>query len=156
GALQFTLDWPISSLPNGVDLNPDIYPPPHEDFVLTHDAFFLERPLGNNDHPNSCLYYMLYCLTIGKPFNLAYYIAKRMESVTKSDIMALPYGTLLIRLFEHVRISHPFAIIDNHYLMDHVMIPLSERRRVSKIQANQGNVQVLWSFPIQPREEEVR
>ncbi|GJR31970.1 hypothetical protein Tco_1108202 [Tanacetum coccineum] len=83
---------------------------------------------GNKDHPNACLCYMLYCLTIGKPFNLAYYITKRMESVTKSDIMKLPYGMLLTRLFEHVRISHPFAITDNHYLVDHVMIPLSERR----------------------------
>ncbi|GJR58525.1 hypothetical protein Tco_1500687 [Tanacetum coccineum] len=83
---------------------------------------------GNKDHPNACLCYMLYYLTIGKPFNLAYYIAKRMESVTKSDIMALPYKMLLTRLFEHVHISHPFAITDNHYLVDHVMIPLFEMR----------------------------
>ncbi|GJY92506.1 hypothetical protein Tco_0508288 [Tanacetum coccineum] len=42
--------------------------------------------------------------------------------------MALPYGMLLTRLFEHVCISRPFAITENHYLVDHVMIPLSERR----------------------------
>ncbi|GJU30807.1 hypothetical protein Tco_1174396 [Tanacetum coccineum] len=50
-----------------------------------------------------------------------------MESVTKSDIMALPYGMLLTRLFEHVRISYPYAITNIHYLVDHVMIPLFEK-----------------------------
>nr|GEV01593.1 hypothetical protein [Tanacetum cinerariifolium] len=128
GVYEFTLDWSISSLPNGVDSNPDIYPPSLKNFVLVHDSLFYERPSGNKDHPNACLCYMLYCLTIEKTFNLAYYIAKRIESVTKSDIMTLPYGMLLTRLFEHVRISHLFAIKDNHYLVDHVMIPLSKRR----------------------------
>nr|GEZ95680.1 hypothetical protein [Tanacetum cinerariifolium]GEZ95746.1 hypothetical protein [Tanacetum cinerariifolium] len=84
--------------------------------------------IGNKDHPNAYLCYMFFSLTIRKPSNFAYYIAKRMESVTKSDIIALPYGMLLTHLFKHVHISHPFAIIDNHYLVDHVMIPLSERQ----------------------------
>ncbi|GJT99136.1 hypothetical protein Tco_1094654 [Tanacetum coccineum] len=170
GVWVFTPDWPISYLPNGVDSNPDIYPPPHEDFLLICDALFYERPLGktrkvkgvsttldpfqmvlsklkvnfkkwetilsenvisltrNKDHPNACLCYMIYCLTIGKPFNLVYYIAKRMESVTKSDIMTLLYGMIPTRLFEHVRISHPYAITDVYYLVDHVMIPLSKKR----------------------------
>ncbi|GKC01070.1 hypothetical protein Tco_0987206 [Tanacetum coccineum] len=44
---------------------------------------------GNKDHLNACLSYMIYCLTIGKQFNLTYCIAKRMESVTKSDVMAV-------------------------------------------------------------------
>ncbi|GJS73282.1 hypothetical protein Tco_0706123 [Tanacetum coccineum] len=156
GVCVFTSDWPITSLPNGVDLNPDIYPPPHEDFALIRDALFYERSLGktrkvkgvpttldpfqmvlsklkfnlkkwetilsenvisltrNKDHPNAYLFYMLYCLSIKNAFNLAYYIAKRMESVTKSDIMALPYGMLLTRLFEHVRTSRPFAITNDH------------------------------------------
>nr|GEX65632.1 hypothetical protein [Tanacetum cinerariifolium] len=34
----------------------------------------------------------------------------------------------LTRLFEHVRISHPYVITDVHYLVDHVMIPLSEKQ----------------------------
>ncbi|GJW66338.1 hypothetical protein Tco_0120762 [Tanacetum coccineum] len=45
GVCVLTPDWPISSLPNGVDSNPDIYPPPHEDFLLIRDALFYERPL---------------------------------------------------------------------------------------------------------------
>ncbi|GKA48899.1 hypothetical protein Tco_0741857 [Tanacetum coccineum] len=51
-----------------------------------------------------------------------------MVSVTKSTDMTLPYGMLLTRLFEHVHVTHPHAISDDLYLVDHVMIPLSERR----------------------------
>ncbi|GJV61222.1 retrovirus-related pol polyprotein from transposon TNT 1-94 [Tanacetum coccineum] len=92
-----------------------------------------DHPLGGdykaiNDHPNACLCYMIYCLTIGKSFNLAYYIAKRMVSVTKSVDMTLPYGMLLTQLFEHVRVAHPHALSDDLYLLDHVMIPLFEKR----------------------------
>ncbi|GKC18968.1 hypothetical protein Tco_1021118 [Tanacetum coccineum] len=60
------------------------------------------------------------------PFNLAYYIAKRMESVIKSDFMVLPYGMLLTRLYRHVNTTYPYAISDIHHLVDHVMIPLTE------------------------------
>ncbi|GJS91644.1 hypothetical protein Tco_0774280 [Tanacetum coccineum] len=93
--------------------------------ILSENVISLTR---NKDHPNVFLSYMLYCLTIRKQFNLAYYIAKRMESVTRSDVMALPYGMLLTRLFKHVLTSHPYAITDLHDLVDHIMIPLSETR----------------------------
>ncbi|GKA12301.1 hypothetical protein Tco_0691847 [Tanacetum coccineum] len=71
---------------------------------------------------------MLYCHTIGKPFNLTYYVANRMVSVTKSADMTLPYEMLLTRLFEHVRVNHPYSFSNELYLVDHVMIPLSEKR----------------------------
>ncbi|GKE60796.1 hypothetical protein Tco_1511163, partial [Tanacetum coccineum] len=83
---------------------------------------------GNKDHPNAYLCYMLYCLAIENPFNLAYYIANRMVSVTKSADMTLPYRMLLIRLFEHVCANHLYTFSNELYLMDHVMIPLSEKR----------------------------
>ncbi|GJV49311.1 hypothetical protein Tco_1439523 [Tanacetum coccineum] len=96
-----------------------------QEIILSENIISLT---GNKDHPNASLSYMLYCLTIGKQFNLAYYIAKKMESLAKSDVMALPYGMLLTHLFVHVHTSHPYAITDLHYLMDHVMIPLTEKR----------------------------
>ncbi|GJU46353.1 hypothetical protein Tco_1203619 [Tanacetum coccineum] len=43
GVCVYTTEWPISSLQNGVDSHPDIYPPPHEDSSLIHDALFYER-----------------------------------------------------------------------------------------------------------------
>ncbi|GJS96465.1 hypothetical protein Tco_0803433, partial [Tanacetum coccineum] len=38
---------------------------------------------GNRDHVPACLCFMLYYVVHSKKFNLAYYMAKRMESVTK-------------------------------------------------------------------------
>ncbi|GKC07136.1 hypothetical protein Tco_0998746 [Tanacetum coccineum] len=94
------------------------------EIILSENAISLT---GNKDHPNACLCYMLYCLTIEKPFNLSYYIAHRMVSVTKSADMTLPYGMLLTRLFKHVRVNHPYSFSNKLYLVDHVMIPLSEK-----------------------------
>ncbi|GJZ53988.1 hypothetical protein Tco_0608873 [Tanacetum coccineum] len=34
---------------------------------------------GNRDHVPACLYFILYCVVHSKKFNLAYYMAKRME-----------------------------------------------------------------------------
>ncbi|GJX82003.1 hypothetical protein Tco_0331484 [Tanacetum coccineum] len=51
-----------------------------------------------------------------------------MVSVTKSADMTLPYGMLLTRLFEHVRVNHPYSFSNELYLVDHVLIPLSEKR----------------------------
>ncbi|GKC15102.1 hypothetical protein Tco_1011884 [Tanacetum coccineum] len=163
-------EWPISSLQNGVDSHPDIYPPPHEDSSLIRDALFYERTqpntrnmkgvdttldpfqmivselkthlkkweiilsenavslTKNKDHPNACLCYMFYCLTIGKYFNLAYYIVNRMVSVTKSVDMTLPYRMLLTRLFELVRVNHSYSFSNELYLVDYVMIHLFEKR----------------------------
>ncbi|GJY10253.1 hypothetical protein Tco_0378438 [Tanacetum coccineum] len=96
------------------------------EIILSENVISLTR---NKDHPNACLCYMLYCLTIEKPFNLAYYIPHRMVSVTKSADMTLPLlGMLLTRLFEHVRVNHPYSFLNELYLVDHVMIPLSEKR----------------------------
>ncbi|GJT58810.1 hypothetical protein Tco_1002343 [Tanacetum coccineum] len=100
GVCVFTPEWAISSLPNGVDSNQDLYPPPYEDPLLIRDALFYQRP----------------------PVKMP------MVSVTKSADMTLPYGMLLTRLFEHVRVTHPHAFSDDLYLKDHVMIPLFEKR----------------------------
>nr|GEY83224.1 hypothetical protein [Tanacetum cinerariifolium] len=155
---------------NGMDSNLDIYPPPHEESLLIHEAPFNQRPLGktckvkgvditldpfqmvlsglknnlmkweiilnenavsltrNKDHPNAYLCYMLYCLTIGKPLNLVYYIANRMVSVAKSADITLPYEILLTLLFEHVHFAHPYALSNDLSLMDYVMIPLTKKR----------------------------
>ncbi|GJU46170.1 hypothetical protein Tco_1203436 [Tanacetum coccineum] len=84
---------------------------------------------GHKDHPNVSLCYMLYCLSIGKRFNLAYYIVHRMMSVTQSSQMTLPYAMLLTRLFKHVQINHPHPLPNEFNLVDHVMIPLSNKRK---------------------------
>ncbi|GJR19392.1 hypothetical protein Tco_0967919 [Tanacetum coccineum] len=69
-----------------------------------------------------------------------------MVSVTKSADMTLPYGMLLTGLFEHVRVAHPHAFSDDHYLVDHVMIPLSEKR-VFRIMPNGKRPRLLTLTP---------
>ncbi|GJZ55256.1 hypothetical protein Tco_0610449 [Tanacetum coccineum] len=86
------------------------------------------RLLGNKDPPNACLVYMICCLANQKRFNLAYYIAKRMAGVIKSDFMVLPCAMLLTRLYRHVLTNQPYPTTNMHYLVDHIMVPLTEGR----------------------------
>ncbi|GJS89227.1 hypothetical protein Tco_0771863 [Tanacetum coccineum] len=46
---------------------------------------------GNRDHVPACLCFMLYCVVHSEKFNLAYYMAKRIEWVTKQARLILPY-----------------------------------------------------------------
>ncbi|GJU57584.1 hypothetical protein Tco_1235350 [Tanacetum coccineum] len=93
--------------------------------IISENAISLT---GHKDHPNASLSYMLYCLTIGKHFNLAYYIAHRMISVTQSSEMTLHYAMLLSRLFKYVRSKQPYPLSNDFQLVDHVMTPLSNKR----------------------------
>ncbi|GJR72334.1 hypothetical protein Tco_0084699 [Tanacetum coccineum] len=84
--------------------------------------------IGHKDHPNASLCYMLYCLSIGKSFNLVYYITHRMVSVTQSSDMTLPYAMLLTRLYKHVGQNHSIYHVNEFQLSGHVMIPLSNNK----------------------------
>nr|GEZ76063.1 hypothetical protein [Tanacetum cinerariifolium]GEZ87672.1 hypothetical protein [Tanacetum cinerariifolium] len=145
GVCVYTPEWPISSLPNGVDSNPDIYPPPHEEPLLIHKALFYQRPPSKTRKVKGVsttldpfqmilselkINFMKWetILNENVPFHLAYYGANRMVSVTKSADITLLYGMLLTRLFEHVHVAHPHAFSDDLYLVYYVMIPLSEKR----------------------------
>ncbi|GJT01368.1 hypothetical protein Tco_0822537 [Tanacetum coccineum] len=93
--------------------------------IISENAISLT---SHNDHPNASLCYMLYCLTIGKHFNLALYIAHRKISVTQSSEMTLPYAMLLTRLFKYAQSKQPYPLSNDFQLVDHVMIPLSNKR----------------------------
>ncbi|GKE77912.1 hypothetical protein Tco_1544032 [Tanacetum coccineum] len=129
GVCVYTPEWPISPLPNGVDPNSDIYPPLYKETLLIHKGILYQRPPASPETRTILMPVFATCSTISQleSLYLAYYIAKRMVSVTKSADMIIPYGMLLTRLFEHVRVAHPYAFSDDLYLVDHVMIPLSEK-----------------------------
>ncbi|GJY95794.1 retrovirus-related pol polyprotein from transposon TNT 1-94, partial [Tanacetum coccineum] len=61
-------------------------------------------------------------------YNLAYFIAKRMEFITKQPRLILPYGMLLTRLFEYVMSSNPELSTDRYILYDRVMYPLTAQQ----------------------------
>ncbi|GJT21554.1 hypothetical protein Tco_0891491 [Tanacetum coccineum] len=105
--------------------------------VLTHEIEPTLKPLqeiiqendfclgGNQDHVPACLCYMLYCIVHSKKFNLAYFMAKRMEWVTKQKRLLLPYGMLLTRLFKFIIRENPELQNESYVLYDRVMTPLA-------------------------------
>ncbi|GKD47939.1 hypothetical protein Tco_1276915 [Tanacetum coccineum] len=68
---------------------------------------------------------MLYCVANSERFNLAYFMAKRIEWVTKQARLILPYGMLLIRLFDFIIGENPELQNESYVLYDCVMNPLA-------------------------------
>ncbi|GKA37177.1 retrovirus-related pol polyprotein from transposon TNT 1-94 [Tanacetum coccineum] len=83
---------------------------------------------GNRDHVPACLCYMLYCVVHSEKFNLAYYMAKQMERVTKKKRLILPYGMLLTRLFKFVMNENHDLYNESYVLYDRVMNPLTTQQ----------------------------
>ncbi|GJS27014.1 pentatricopeptide repeat-containing protein [Tanacetum coccineum] len=57
----------------------------------------------HKDHVSACLCHMLYCIQTSTPYNLAFFILKRMEKTQNKPKELLPYGMLLTTLFKHTR-----------------------------------------------------
>ncbi|GJY92481.1 hypothetical protein Tco_0508263 [Tanacetum coccineum] len=83
---------------------------------------------GNRDHVPACLCYMLYCVVHSEKFNRAYFMAKRMEWVTRQKRLILPYGMLLIRLFKVIMNENPELNDESYVLYDRVMNPLAAQQ----------------------------
>ncbi|GJX26976.1 hypothetical protein Tco_0233272 [Tanacetum coccineum] len=112
----------------------------HEYQILTREIVPTLKPLeeiirenvfclgGNRDHVPACLCCMLYYVVHSEKFNLAYYMAKRMEWVTKQKRLILPYGMLLTRLFKFVMNENHDLYNESYVLYDHVMNPLTAQQ----------------------------
>ncbi|GJS07798.1 hypothetical protein Tco_0364594 [Tanacetum coccineum] len=89
---------------------------------------------GNRDHVPACLYYMLYYVANSEKYNLAYYMAKRMEWVTKQSRLILPYGMLLTRLFKYIMNENPELSNFFYVLYDRVInhITAQQARKTRK------------------------
>ncbi|GJQ96316.1 retrovirus-related pol polyprotein from transposon TNT 1-94 [Tanacetum coccineum] len=109
----------------------------HDYQILTREIIPTLKPLeeiiyenvfclgGNWDHVPACLCYMFYCIIHSKRFNLAYYMAKRMEWVTKQARLILPYGMLLTHLFKFIMNQYPKLYNEYYILYDRVMTPFA-------------------------------
>nr|GEU50852.1 copia protein [Tanacetum cinerariifolium] len=104
---------------------------------------------GNEDHVSTCLCYMLYCVANSEKFNLAYYMAKRMQWVTKQSRLILPYGILLTRLFKFIMNENPELSNESYVLYDRVMNPLAvqQERKTRKDFAREEVVTLLLLPP---------
>ncbi|GJZ09258.1 hypothetical protein Tco_0543541 [Tanacetum coccineum] len=80
---------------------------------------------GHRDHVSACLYHMLYCIETSTPYNLAFFILKRMEKTRFKPKELLPYGMLLNRLFKHVVFVSLELAFDHYLSHDRAMHPLA-------------------------------
>ncbi|GJY98351.1 hypothetical protein Tco_0515261 [Tanacetum coccineum] len=96
------------------------------------------RKLGRHkDHVSSCLCHLLYCIETSTPYNLAFFILKRMEKTRNKPKELLPYGMLLARLFKHV-VSVSLELAFDRYLShDQAMHPLAPHYK-RKTRADRG------------------
>ncbi|GKE40933.1 hypothetical protein Tco_1464338 [Tanacetum coccineum] len=80
---------------------------------------------GHRDHVSSCLCHMLYCIETSTPYNIAFFILKRMEKTQSKPKELLPYGMLLTRLFKHIVSISPELAFDHYLVHDRAMHPLA-------------------------------
>ncbi|GJW56604.1 hypothetical protein Tco_0103335 [Tanacetum coccineum] len=109
----------------------------HDYQILTREIIPTLKPLeeiirenlfclgGNQNHVPACLCFMLYCVVHSERFNLAYYMAKRIEWVTKQARLILPYGMLLTHLFKFIMNEYPKLYNASYVLYDRVTNPLA-------------------------------
>ena len=73
---------------------------------------------------------MLYSLSTRQPFNLAYYMAKRMADIPVHGTTAMQYGMLLTRLFRFISPIPPTPnrLRLDYSLIPHTFVPLSDKR----------------------------
>ncbi|GJX79349.1 hypothetical protein Tco_0327498 [Tanacetum coccineum] len=86
---------------------------------------------GHRDHVSACLCHMLYCIKTSTPYNLAFFILKRMEKTRFKPKELLHYGMLLTRLFKHVVFVSPELAFDHYLSHDramHLLTPHYERK----------------------------
>ncbi|GJW73814.1 hypothetical protein Tco_0133184 [Tanacetum coccineum] len=92
-------------------------------------SFSITLDLVNRDHTEAVITLMLYCLENRQPFNLAYFIIRRMYFFRDQKDKVLPYGMILTRLFKNLKANmteHPF---DERYKL----VP----RKMSSLKAKQ-------------------
>nr|GEV51399.1 retrovirus-related Pol polyprotein from transposon TNT 1-94 [Tanacetum cinerariifolium] len=93
--------------------------------IIQENVFCLE---GNQDHVPTCLCYMLYCIVHSEKFNLAYYMAKQKEWVTKQKRLILPYGMLLTCLFKLIMNENNDLYNESYVLYNRIMNPLTAQQ----------------------------
>nr|GEY07232.1 copia protein [Tanacetum cinerariifolium] len=98
---------------------------PDHVYKLKKALYRLKQAAKAWDHVLACLCYMLYYVVHSEKFNLAYYMAKRIEWVTKQSRLILPYGMILTRLFKFIINENPKLYKESYVLYDRVMTPLA-------------------------------
>ena len=108
--------------------------------IVRENAFCLG---GNRSHLPACLGHMLYCIASSTPYNLAFYMVRRMELVTKKIKLNMPYGMLLTRLFNHIMSEFPELQSERYHTHNRVMFPLTTHIQ-RKTRSDSGSKRTLF------------
>ncbi|GKB23170.1 hypothetical protein Tco_0862571 [Tanacetum coccineum] len=92
---------------------------------------------GHRDHVSAYLCHMHYCIETSTPYNLAFFILKRMEKTRFKPKELLLYGMLLTRLFKHVLFVSLELDFDHYLSHDRAMHPIAPHYE-RKTQADRG------------------
>ncbi|GJY29869.1 hypothetical protein Tco_0405636 [Tanacetum coccineum] len=136
GTCVFTDKWSLDELAYGVPRDgPYQTNPPSPDDIISYirnDREGLNTRTRHrqkiDDYVPACLCYMLYCISRSEKFNLAYYMAKRMEWVIKQARLILPYGMLLTCLFKFIMSESLELVNESYVLYDCIMNPLTSQQ----------------------------
>ena len=85
---------------------------------------------------------MLYCLSNEVPYNLAYYMAKRIANVRSRSDKLMPYSMLLTRLFRWVMTNFPHLLDTEYPLVNPAMKPLGGPQRRTKQRKDKTGSQI--------------
>ncbi|GJS16976.1 retrovirus-related pol polyprotein from transposon TNT 1-94 [Tanacetum coccineum] len=116
----------IHKLPNQIETNELFNHLRPYELVIRKNVY---SAIGNRDHTQEVIALMLYCPETKQPFNLAYFIIRRMYFFRDRNDKVLPYGMILTRLFSNLKANmaeHPF---DKRYKL----VP----RKISSLKAKQ-------------------
>nr|GEY00602.1 hypothetical protein [Tanacetum cinerariifolium] len=98
---------------------------PYELVIRENDYF----AIGNRDHTQAMIDLMLYCLENRQPFNLAYFIIRRMYFFRYRRDKFIPYGMILTRLFKNLKANIAQGLFDErHKLITRKMSSLKAKQ----------------------------
>ncbi|GJV60077.1 retrovirus-related pol polyprotein from transposon TNT 1-94 [Tanacetum coccineum] len=138
GACSFSNKWSLDDLQYSVPTSgPYQTNPPCPDGIKNYIQEEREGPVTRVCHGDVIDVEENQILTHEIRYNLAFFVAKRMEFVTKQARLILPYGMLLTRLFNYVISESPELSNDHYILHDRVMYPLTAQQE-QKIRKDYG------------------
>nr|GEZ32369.1 hypothetical protein [Tanacetum cinerariifolium] len=95
----------------GRTINPSFYRDLSDDSVAKYIT------IGNRDHNQAIIALMLYCLENRQPFNLAYFIIKRMYFFRDRRDKVLSYGMILTHLSKNLKANMENHTFDERYVL---------------------------------------
>ncbi|GKA21867.1 hypothetical protein Tco_0707829, partial [Tanacetum coccineum] len=116
----------IHKLPNQIETNELFNHLGPCELVIKENVY---SAIGNRDHTQAVIALMLYCLETRQPFNLAYFIIRRMYFFRDRKDKVLPYGMILTCLFRNLKAN----------LLEHLFNARYKRvpRKMSSLKAKQ-------------------